>query len=445
MDFIKLTHKVLSVEEATSLVTHPSCGAISLFIGTTRDNFEGKTVTKLAYEAYEEMAEKEMGKICAQAREKWNLKHIALHHRLGVVPVTESSVIVAVSSEHRRESLEAASYLIDSLKAKVPIWKKELYDDGSSDWKRNKECVWAAGEGEAADSSRNNNEIFTNNKRSLEGESDVGSSPPIKKVKEEIPVISETKEVSKQPGETVQNSNLVQILASKQEIQRRITAFQQRKREELDMLNIQEFCTLNGGPASQNSCARTTAVVLRSKGSSSHLKLTRVVNEWGPQTLGLDPGSIYTNVAKDTIKQDIGSSSSASSREGSMEPGLRSMKETFGDKVKNEPADHLAEAKLPTGIEERLHNLENILKIGPEMPVPKDVYARLKAVEDRVLHLEGISPEYFRNNKAMASPRKLRYVEDNKMAGDDNCLDELDVKIHELKMKLKQKQIKQEF
>lgn len=78
--------------------------------------------------------------------------------------MTESSVIVAVSSEHRRESLEAASYLIDSLKAKVPIWKKELYDDGSSDWKRNKECVWATGEGETADSSRNNNEIFTNNK-----------------------------------------------------------------------------------------------------------------------------------------------------------------------------------------------------------------------------------------------------------------------------------------
>lgn len=86
-----------------------------------------------------------------------------LFFRLGLVPVTESSVIVAVSSEHRRESLEAASYLIDSLKAKVPIWKKELYDDGSSDWKRNKECVWTPAEGKV-DSSRNNNEIFMNDK-----------------------------------------------------------------------------------------------------------------------------------------------------------------------------------------------------------------------------------------------------------------------------------------
>lgn len=77
--------------------------------------------------------------------------------------MTESSVIVAVSSEHRRESLEAVSYLIDGLKAKVPIWKKELYNDGSSDWKRNKECVWTSAE-EEANSSRNNNEVFTNNK-----------------------------------------------------------------------------------------------------------------------------------------------------------------------------------------------------------------------------------------------------------------------------------------
>lgn len=83
--------------------------------------------------------------------------------RLGLVPVTESSVIVAVSSEHRHESLEAVSYLIDGLKAKVPIWKKELYSDGRSDWKRNKECTWATAEGET-DSSKNNNEIFTNNK-----------------------------------------------------------------------------------------------------------------------------------------------------------------------------------------------------------------------------------------------------------------------------------------
>lgn len=88
--------------------------------------------------------------------------HFFALSRLGLVPVTESSVIIAVSSEHRRESLEAVTFLIDGLKANVPIWKKELYHDGSSDWKRNKECIWGTDEKET--DSVNKNEIFSNNK-----------------------------------------------------------------------------------------------------------------------------------------------------------------------------------------------------------------------------------------------------------------------------------------
>ncbi|XP_019387590.1 PREDICTED: molybdopterin synthase catalytic subunit-like [Crocodylus porosus] len=141
-DFIKLTQAKLSVDEVSVLVTSPCCGAISLFIGTTRDNFNGKKVVHLEYEAYTPMAEAEIKKICRDVRKKWPaIKHVAVHHRLGLVPVTEVSVIIAVSSPHRIESLNAVSYCIDTLKATVPIWKKEMYEEEYS-WKENKECFW---------------------------------------------------------------------------------------------------------------------------------------------------------------------------------------------------------------------------------------------------------------------------------------------------------------
>ncbi|KAM6362855.1 molybdopterin synthase catalytic subunit isoform 1-T3 [Pluvialis apricaria] len=124
-DFIKLKSEKLSVDEVSELVISPYCGAVSLFVGTTRNNFEGKKVIHLEYEAYTSMAESEIKKICRDVRQKWpSVKHIAVHHRLGVVPITEASVIIAVSSPHRAESLEAVTYCINTLKASVPIWKK---------------------------------------------------------------------------------------------------------------------------------------------------------------------------------------------------------------------------------------------------------------------------------------------------------------------------------
>lgn len=101
-------------------------------------------VVSLEYEAYESMALKEMQKICTELRVRWpNLKHIALHHRLGVVPVREASVVIAVSSPHRAAALDSVSFAIDQLKSQVPIWKKEIYeDDPVGEWKENKECQW---------------------------------------------------------------------------------------------------------------------------------------------------------------------------------------------------------------------------------------------------------------------------------------------------------------
>uniref|UniRef100_G1KHA4 Molybdopterin synthase catalytic subunit n=1 Tax=Anolis carolinensis TaxID=28377 RepID=G1KHA4_ANOCA len=132
----------LSADEISALVISPCCGAVSLFIGTTRNHFEGRKVIQLDYEAYAPMAEAELKKICADIRLKWpSVKHIAIHHRLGSVPISEASVMVAISSPHRTESLEAVQYCINTLKATVPIWKKEVYEDDSS-WKENKECFW---------------------------------------------------------------------------------------------------------------------------------------------------------------------------------------------------------------------------------------------------------------------------------------------------------------
>lgn len=104
-------------------------------------------VVRLEYEAYDTMALKATTKICEEMRIKWSdIQHIAMHHRLGVVPVKESSVIIAVSSPHRQTSLDAVQFAIDELKRTVPIWKKEIYenekDTAEGIWKENKECFW---------------------------------------------------------------------------------------------------------------------------------------------------------------------------------------------------------------------------------------------------------------------------------------------------------------
>ncbi|CAB1318101.1 unnamed protein product [Coregonus sp. 'balchen'] len=102
-DLIKLTHDKLSVDTVSDSVTCPSCGAISIFIGTTRNSFEGMKVVQLEYEAYVPMAESELRKIYTDIRARWpTVRHICVHHRLGVVPVTEASVIIGISSPHRR-------------------------------------------------------------------------------------------------------------------------------------------------------------------------------------------------------------------------------------------------------------------------------------------------------------------------------------------------------
>jgi len=143
MDIVQITEEKLQLSSIIAAITVPEAGAVSSFSGNTRNNFNGKKVARLEYEGYIQMAEKEMKKICNEIRKKWDVLHISLNHRLGIVPVIDTSVIVAISSVHRRESLEAVHFAIDEIKAKVPIWKKEYYEDGTSfEWKENSECCF---------------------------------------------------------------------------------------------------------------------------------------------------------------------------------------------------------------------------------------------------------------------------------------------------------------
>ncbi|KAJ3223523.1 Molybdopterin synthase catalytic subunit, partial [Chytriomyces hyalinus] len=134
--------EIATLDQLRDLVGSNSCGAIATFLGTTRDTFAvdgvDKKVTRLEYEAYTEMAVKQIQAIAQTTRSKWpDIVHIAVHHRIGVVPAGEASIAIAVSSPHRKAALHSVEFLIDEVKRIAPIWKKEVYSDGTSNWKQN--------------------------------------------------------------------------------------------------------------------------------------------------------------------------------------------------------------------------------------------------------------------------------------------------------------------
>lgn len=131
-----LTHDPIDVTAVRNAVASSTCGAVIVFEGTTRDTFADKQVTHLAYEAYEAMAIPAMAEIGAEVVAQWPGARIAIIHRLGEVPMGETSVVIAVATPHRADAYAASRYAIDTLKDRVPIWKKEHYQDGSA-WKSN--------------------------------------------------------------------------------------------------------------------------------------------------------------------------------------------------------------------------------------------------------------------------------------------------------------------
>jgi len=147
---IQISAVTLDVQQCIDWVMSPECGGIDVFIGTVRNATQGKPVLRLEFEAYEKMALSEFNKIAQQAFEKWPAQKIAIHHRVGilqigeipviiavaihhrvgVLQVGEIPVVIAVAAAHRDAAFEACRYIIDTLKQTVPIWKKEIFEDG---------------------------------------------------------------------------------------------------------------------------------------------------------------------------------------------------------------------------------------------------------------------------------------------------------------------------
>ena len=127
---ILLTDETLSTQDVQLWTEESGSGGTCIFVGTVRNKTSDKTVIRLDFEAYKPMAEKEMRKIADQACDKWPVQRIAIHHRLGSLDIGEIPVIIAVACAHRAAAFEACRYCIDTLKENVPIWKKEIFEDG---------------------------------------------------------------------------------------------------------------------------------------------------------------------------------------------------------------------------------------------------------------------------------------------------------------------------
>jgi len=132
--FVKLTSEPIDVSGLLSYVASPKAGAIVLFVGTVREFSHGKSVVALTYEAYEPMATKELRHIAEEMLQRWQLCKVAIVHRVGTLLVGEISVAIVVSASHRANAFEAARYAIERIKEIVPIWKREHFTDGESQW-----------------------------------------------------------------------------------------------------------------------------------------------------------------------------------------------------------------------------------------------------------------------------------------------------------------------
>lgn len=140
--WVALTPRPLPVEALTEWAVKPDCGAVVVFTGTVRDHGEGRPgVSSLEYEAYTEQVEPRLVAVAEQARQHWpTLGRLALLHRCGLLNVGEASVTVAASAPHREEAFSAARFCIDTVKATVPIWKRETWEDGE-DWSQSATAV----------------------------------------------------------------------------------------------------------------------------------------------------------------------------------------------------------------------------------------------------------------------------------------------------------------
>ncbi len=132
MTDIRIIDKPLNIPSCIEWVMSPQSGGIDVFIGTVRSLTREKKVIRLEFEAYENMAVSEMKKIADDVLQKWPVHKILIHHRIGILQVGEVPVVIAVSAAHRAAAFDACRYTIDTLKQTVPIWKKEIFEDGEA-------------------------------------------------------------------------------------------------------------------------------------------------------------------------------------------------------------------------------------------------------------------------------------------------------------------------
>ena len=128
---IKIKNTALDANDCITFVEDKAAGGIAVFIGTVRNATKGKNVQRLEFESYEPMAIKELRKIAEEIQQRWSALKISIHHRVGILNIKEVAVVIAVSTPHRKAAFEACEYAIDTLKKTVPIWKKEVFDDGA--------------------------------------------------------------------------------------------------------------------------------------------------------------------------------------------------------------------------------------------------------------------------------------------------------------------------
>lgn len=138
-DIFEITREPIDIARLRARLLTGESGAVVIFDGVTRNNTGGRRTLYLEYEGYTEMALKTMAQICREAREKWPINRVGIVHRLGRIEISESSVVIVVTSAHRRVAFEACHYAIDRLKKIVPIWKKEYFVDGEV-WIENEEA-----------------------------------------------------------------------------------------------------------------------------------------------------------------------------------------------------------------------------------------------------------------------------------------------------------------
>ncbi|KAK9889782.1 hypothetical protein WA026_007159 [Henosepilachna vigintioctopunctata] len=300
MNYFKFTNDKLSNADVRELVTSSSCARVVVGNDSASGIFENKNVSSLLWRSFEQKALKTLTDLCHGMRNQWqSVENIAIYHRLGPVPLKEAAVIIAVSSSYSEDATTATAWCIEQLKNLVPIWEKEMYEEDSTEWKENKDSLHSRPKPK---------------RRRINLEQKV-----------EIPYIPR---------------HFQKIHATKAELHRRIEAFQKMKRNEVDVKNIAEFCTVDR--SSEFKCARIDSTMKKRTDSKGHVQVDRVLN-------------------------------------------------TYYDRDQFN-SEYLTKYIPPNGVEERLQNLESQLSL--EIPFQMNIYKRLELVEDRMLLTESISPEY---------------------------------------------------